>query len=112
MDMTSTGDAAQKQTEAEPMVILPRCINLSSISELSVKTYTMPAAEFARENPLAPLRAYEPASAAGATAPEGDYPDRGHEASILPYRLQDQYGRTRQPRAFRTAVLENEFLRA
>jgi len=72
----------------------------------------MPAAQLGPENPLTPLRAYETASAAGANAPDADYPDRGQEASILPYKLQDQYDRNRAPRAFKTAVLENEFLRA
>src|SRR6185312_15830011 len=61
---------------------------------------------------LAPLRSYETASAAGAKAPGGDYPDSGHEHSILPYRLQDQYDRQRSPRPFKSIVLENDHLRA
>ncbi len=82
------------------------------MSRLTLEPYLIPAAELGRENPLAPLRAYETASAAGATAPDGDYPDRGREDSILPYRLQDQYDRRRQPCAFKAAVLENKHLRA
>lgn len=82
------------------------------MSRLTLQPYVLPAAALGPENPLAPLRAYETASAAGATAPDGDYPDRGREDSILPYRLQDQYDRRRQPRAFKSAVLENKHLRA
>src|SRR4051794_20983327 len=86
------------------------------MTTLRVGTLVMTAAELGGENPLAPLRGYETASAS-AGAPDAepqstDYPDRGHEASILPYRLQDQYDRRRVPRAFKTAVLENDHLRA
>jgi len=82
------------------------------MSTLTISSLTMPAAAMPRENPLTPLRTYETASAAGASAPQADYPDRGQEHSILPYRLQDQYDRTRTPRTFKTAVLDNDALRA
>src|SRR6185503_7662855 len=82
------------------------------MTELSVQPLVMPAAELGGENPLAPLRGYGTASAAGSGTAHTDYPDRGNEASILPYRLQDQYDRLRAPRAFKTAVLENQHLRA
>jgi len=82
------------------------------MSTLTVQSFVMPAAAFPRQNPLTPLRSYDTASAIGASAPQADYPDRGQEHSILPYRLQDQYDRRRAPRAFETAVLENRHLRA
>src|SRR5262245_25614225 len=82
------------------------------MTRLSIQACTMPAADLRAENPLAPLRGYETASAVGAHAGDADYPDRGNEASILPYRLQDQYSRRRTPRSFKTAVLENQHLRA
>src|SRR3954471_24645551 len=89
------------------------------MTQLTVEPCVFPAAQLGAQNPLAPLRSYETASAAigasgaiGASASQPDYPDRGHEASILPYRLQDQYDRQRTPRAFKTAVLENDHLRA
>jgi hypothetical protein len=82
------------------------------MTTLTIQSLTMPAAAFPRENPLTPLRSYDTASAIGASAPQADYPDRGQEHSILPYRLQDQYDRRRTPRAFKTAVLENRHLRA
>src|SRR5687768_11329382 len=84
------------------------------MSELRIQSQTLPAADLGGENPLAPLQPYETASAGGIpiTRGEGDYPDRGDEASILPYRRQDQYGRERSAGSFQTAVLENEQLRA
>ena len=82
------------------------------MGQLTISSLVMPAAAMPAENPLTPLRSYDTASAVGASAPQSDYPDRGREHSILPYRLQDQYDRTRTPRTFATAVLENDFLRA
>src|SRR4051794_4186886 len=85
------------------------------MSELRIETYTMPAARLGPDNPLPPLHAYRTVSIAetsDAHGPQADYPDRGNESSILPYRLQDDYGRERTPRAFRAAVLENDVLRA
>jgi hypothetical protein len=82
------------------------------MSEVSIEPLLIPAANFGGENPLTPLRSYETASMVGATAGAVQYPDRGNEASILPYRLQDQYDRRRRLRAFKTAVLENKHLRA
>ena len=84
------------------------------MSQLTLQPFTLPAANLGGENPLTPLRPYETASAAGILIKrgDGDYPDRGDEASILPYRLQDQYDRNLQPRTFIAAVLENQHLRA
>lgn len=58
------------------------------MSELRVDTYKMPAASLGDKNPLPPLD------------------------GCLPYRLQDEYGRTKKECNFKTVVLENEFLRA
>lgn len=85
------------------------------MSELRLDRLTIPAARFGEENPLPPLHSYHTASIAepGDDAPSAaDYPDRGNEASILPYRLQDDYDREKHPRIFKTAVLENDILRA
>ena len=82
------------------------------MSSPKIEPFVMPAANLGGQNPLAPLRSYETASAVGASAPQAEYPDRGQEASILPYRVLDQYDRDRSPRAFKTAVLENRHLRA
>lgn len=58
------------------------------MSELTIGTYTMPAAHLGPENPLPPL------------------------GKCLPHRLQDDYDRTRTKREFKAVVLENEILRA
>lgn len=85
------------------------------MSTLTVESYVLPAANLGGENPLAPLRPYETASAAGMPInrnTDESYPDRGSEANILPYQLQDQYDRNRKPCPFKAVVLENEHLRA
>ena len=84
------------------------------MSQLTIQSLVLPAASLNGENPLTPLRPYDTASAAGIPVRRGGepYPDRGQEANILPYRLQDQYDRNRRARAFKTAVLENKHLRA
>ena len=58
------------------------------MSELRVETYRMPAAHLGAENPLPPLD------------------------GCMPYRLQDDYDRTKKEREFKAVVLENEVLRA
>jgi hypothetical protein len=85
------------------------------MSELRVETLEVPAARLGPTNPLAALRAYHTVSIPETTdspAKEAAYADRGNEASILPYSLQDDYDREKQPRKFKIAVLENEFLKA
>ena len=85
------------------------------MTELRLETYEMPAAELGPENPLPPLHAYRTVSIADPAEPAREtasYPGRGSEDSILPYRLQDNYNREKRPRCFKTAVLENDLLRA
>jgi hypothetical protein len=85
------------------------------MTELRIESLRMPAAELGPENPLPPLHAYRTVSiteTSEAPFEIENYPDRGHEDSILPYRLQDRYNRDKRPRRFKTAVLENEILRA
>jgi hypothetical protein len=88
---------------------------MKTMTELRLETYEMPAAELGPENPLPPLHAYRTVSIADTSEPAREtasYPDRGSEDSILPYRLQDNYNREKRPRQFKTAVLENDLLRA
>ena len=85
------------------------------MTQLRLDTYTMPAAHFGPVNPLPPLTDFVNVGSAVAAHDDpapADYPDRGQEYNPLPYRLQDDYDRTRRPRQFTTAVLENDFLRA
>jgi len=97
------------------------------MSELRIETLTMPAASLGSCSPLPPLRApgkiiagrEDMAEAAerekakpDPTAPERRYGGLGLSSGLLPYTVQDGYGRERSPRDFRVAVLENETLRA
>ncbi len=83
------------------------------MSELRLETIEISAARLGPSNPLPALHAYHTASIdASAEDAKLDHPDRGNEASILPYTLQDDYDRLLQPRKFTVAVLENDILRA
>jgi len=87
------------------------------MSELRVEEYVIPAARLGGKNPLPPLR--PPASVHAEIKVDESVPEEarrylgyGCDVGILPYRLQDDYDRQRQPRPLRVAVLENEWLRA
>ena len=86
------------------------------MSELRLETWTMPAADLGPENPLPPLHTGKDlhAIAAGPDIPADMVRNMayGHLPNLLPYSMQDGYSRSRQPREFRVAVMENEFLRA
>lgn len=67
-------------------------------NHLRLDTWTLPAADFPQENPLPPLAGINTASAViPDDVPMDLYIDRGWEANILPYRLQDQYTATAGP---------------
>ena len=88
------------------------------MSDLRVETLEMPAARLGPENPLPPLSTAHTAAFEGVrcddSVPEADrkYFGYGCDTGCLPHRLQDDYGRRREPRTFKVAVLENETLRA
>ncbi|RPI58941.1 MAG: DUF5107 domain-containing protein, partial [Planctomycetaceae bacterium] len=88
------------------------------MSELRIESLVMPAADLGPENPLPPLLAPRNASTDSmAIRWEGSAADARTAAyrtrvSALPHRMQDGFNRVRRERAFRTAVLENEILRA
>ncbi|MCP4544119.1 MAG: DUF5107 domain-containing protein [Chloroflexi bacterium] len=86
------------------------------MSELRVESWTMPAVDLGPENPLAPLgikrELHVVENASGIPDTMLENMAYGHLPNILPYTMQDGYTRRRQPRDFRVAVLENEFLRA
>jgi tetratricopeptide (TPR) repeat protein len=86
------------------------------MSELRLDTLTMPAADLGADNPLPPFRSiqdlHEIGVPAGVPADMLRQMQYGRVSSILPYTMQDGCNRQRQPRDFRVAVLENEFLRA
>lgn len=86
------------------------------MSELRFETYRMPAADLGPENPLPPLANKEDVHA---TITGPDIPPEmarnmayGHIPNVMPYTMQDGYTRTRQPRDFHAAILENETIKA
>ncbi len=86
------------------------------MSELRIENWSMPAADLGEENPLPPLQAarelHAIESAAGIPEEMLRNMAYGHLPNILPYSIQDGYGRQLVRRDFRVAVLENELLRA
>ncbi|MCL2649035.1 MAG: DUF5107 domain-containing protein [Phycisphaerales bacterium] len=82
------------------------------MTELHLDTLTMPSTNFGGDNPLPPLISMRTASAHHRTRYHGEDAFVSPQDQLtLPYLLQDQYDRTLTPRTFKTAVLENNFLR-
>ena len=86
------------------------------MSELRLATLTMPTAEVGPANPLPPLfsasdlhTVLDPGEADAEMRHNIGY---GRVGSVLPYLVQDGYGRDRQPTEHKVAVLENDVLRA
>jgi len=88
------------------------------VSELRLEPLRMPAARLGPDNPLprlaAPPKPKKAKRAFDETIAKEDrkYFGYGMDCSVLPYRLQDDYDRARNPREFKTAVLENDTMRA
>ncbi len=87
------------------------------MSELRLETFSMPAAGLGPENPLPPLRTGQELHVVNEVDPAVPAEMMqniryGRVPSILPYSVQDGYGRDRHRRDFRVAVLENETLKA
>jgi tetratricopeptide (TPR) repeat protein len=88
------------------------------MTELTYTTLTMPAAPLGKDSPLPDLKSAGDAHAAIPIDPETITPEEARYMGyarvngILPYTVQDGYGRKRAPRAFKAAVLKNDFLRA
>jgi hypothetical protein len=108
------------------MIKLSKSSKLSGQSELREETLRMPAGDLGPESPLPVLPPLPQKATKGAkpkkgwrmrvdpSVPRSDRKNFGYGGpmSVLPYHMQDDYGRRRHTRAFRTVVLENEFLRA
>jgi len=87
------------------------------MSDLRAGTLRMPAAPLGPDNPLPPLSPPQTAAKEIEFDESVPHADREHfgygrVSGCLPHCLQDDYGRTRAPREFKVAVLENETLRA
>lgn len=85
------------------------------MTELREEPYVIPAADLGPENPLpqfrSTLRRRPPRISASVGEEDRRYMGWQTARRILPYRLQDGFNRDRKPRAFRSFVLENEYLR-
>jgi tetratricopeptide (TPR) repeat protein len=88
-----------------------------SMSNLSLGTVTIPTAPLGPDNPLPPLVYGQDLHAGVITGPEvpeeiANGIEYGKVSSILPYTIQDEYGRCRAPMQHSVATLENGALRA
>jgi hypothetical protein len=88
------------------------------MTELSIGTLEMPAASLGPESPLPCLKPHFNASSFAThfddAIPQVDRKFFGYDGpkSTLPYLAQNDYDRHRVPHSFRTAVLENDVLKA
>lgn len=86
------------------------------MSELRLETLTMPTAQVGPENPLPPLFTVADMHASVDTSAADAEMRRnigyGRVSTVLPYLVQDGYGRSRRPAEHKVAVLENDVLRA
>ena len=78
------------------------------MSELKVKTWSMPAADLGPESPFPPLSRNQELHIAQSVDPgvPGEIRQNmtyGHLPNILPYAIQNGYNRKRKPRDFRNA---------
>jgi len=86
------------------------------MTALSVNRIVLPAADLGPENPLPYFRNFSPSAQVKVddSVPADDRTYLGWETAfrVLPYRMQDGYGRELQPREFTAITLENEYLKA
>ncbi|MFJ9351850.1 DUF5107 domain-containing protein [Streptomyces sp. NPDC101237] len=91
---------------------------MTVVTRIRREVLNLPAAELGPDNPLPPLRPLDETHRADARDRDdlpADMARRiGHEPlrSLLPVRIRDGYGRTREPRALDALVIENDRLRA
>jgi len=87
-----------------------------SKTELHIDSITLMAAELGPESPLAPLtnigELHEVEVTEGIPENMQKNISYGHVPNILPYNMQDGYNRERQPKSFKVAVLENDYLKS
>jgi hypothetical protein len=85
------------------------------MSKLSFEYYEMPGADLGRENPLPDISHFNAEiHDIKFEVPEEDmlYIGYGNVSGILPYKLQDNYNRSKKMKKFNAAVLENDKLKA
>ncbi len=96
------------------MMATPARTQTVSMATLQAQTIVMPAARLGPASPLVPLVGPTSPVEADNSMDEDDrrYFGYGQVEAVLPYWMQSDYDRVRQPRSFRTLVLENDVLRA
>jgi len=90
------------------------------VTELKIEPYNIQGARLGNENPLPMFRNPEPDKPAGMNLVfEDSLPAEKRKLAgwntgwrALPYRMQDRYTRKKEPLTFKSAVLENDILRA
>ncbi|MEW2624446.1 DUF5107 domain-containing protein [Streptomyces sp. NPDC048106] len=88
------------------------------VTRIRREVLTLPAAELGPDNPLPPLRPLDEVHRVDDRDLEGLPPDMARQlgyappAGLLPVRVRDGYGRTREPRSLDALVIENDRLRA
>jgi tetratricopeptide (TPR) repeat protein len=86
------------------------------MTELRIQNICLPGAALGEENPLPffrdPAISREVGAADSLPLAKQEYLGWETAFRVLPYRMQDQYSRRRQPLTFRSIVLENEILKA
>lgn len=89
------------------------------MTELKIEPYYIPGARLGAENPLPIFRASEPDQPGKDVVIDPSLPEEKRKLvgwqtgwRALPYRMQDRYTRNKKPLAFKSAVLENDILRA
>ena len=89
---------------------------MSKQSTLVVDEITLLAADLGPENPLPPLLSagelHEVEISEGIPEDMQQNIGYGYLPNILPYTMQDGYGREQKPKAFKVAILENDYLKA
>jgi hypothetical protein len=87
------------------------------MTELLFKDYAVPSADLGEDSCLPDIHvnSYIRAKISlsdNISAEDGKYVGKGMIDTLLPYRITDGYNRERTDRAFRAAILENEYLKA
>ncbi|MFJ9931255.1 DUF5107 domain-containing protein [Streptomyces misionensis] len=91
---------------------------MALVTRIRRAVLTLPAAELGPDNPLPPLRPLDEVHRVDGRVPGGTPRDMARQLGhaplrdLLPVRVRDGYGRTREPRRLDALVIENDRLRA
>ena len=88
------------------------------MTRLTLEDYLLPSASLGKPNPLPDIKpvtdihAHIEVDEATVSEEEARYMGWGRVNGILPYLILDGYNRKKRPRAWKAAVLENDYIRA